>query len=90
MTFFITFTCYGCHLHGEESGSVSRGRNLFGSRRLEGDPKRVSAEQQRMVQAPYNMDRSRRDAVLSALQQRSAQSVTGPYGPPTYAPIMCT
>ena len=28
MTYLITFACYGCHLHGQESGSVDRGHNL--------------------------------------------------------------
>ena len=67
MTYLITFACYGCHLHGHESGSVDREHNLSGSRLLEADPQRVSAERQRMDQLPYSLDESRRKAVLSAL-----------------------
>src|SRR5690348_14625961 len=44
MRYFITFACYGGHLHGDESGSVDRRHNVFGSRSLETDPQRVAAE----------------------------------------------
>ena len=66
VTYLITFACYGCHLHGEESGSIDRGHNLPGSRLIEADPKRVSAERQSLDQRPYSMDRSRREAVLAS------------------------
>src|SRR5438105_1368410 len=68
--YFITFACYGCHLHGEESGSVDRAHNLPGSRLLKPDRVRVSAERQRMDPPPYFMDRSRRETVLAALLER--------------------
>ena len=73
MIYLITFACYGCHLHGDESGSVDRGHNLPGSRLIEADPKRVSIERQRMNQPPYGMDRSRRETVLAALLERCSQ-----------------
>ena len=44
LTYLITFACYGCHLHGEESGSVSI---------------RATSEEQRMDQPPYYLDRIR-------------------------------
>ena len=68
MRYFITFACYGGHLHGDESGSVDRHHNLAGSRLLEPDPQRASAERQRMPQAPYWLDRDSRAAVLAALR----------------------
>ncbi len=34
MRHFITFTCYGAHLHGDEAGSVDRHYNLPESRLL--------------------------------------------------------
>jgi REP element-mobilizing transposase RayT len=73
MIYLITFACYGCHLHGHESGSVDREHNLPGSRLVEADAKRVSAERQRMDQPPYSMDRSCREAVLGALLERCSQ-----------------
>ena len=73
MIYLITFACYGCHLHGDESGSVDRRHNLPGSRVIEADPKRVSAERQRMDQPPYGMDRSRRETVLASLLERCSE-----------------
>src|SRR6267154_1363491 len=70
VTYLITFSCYGCHMHGDESGSVDPEHNLPGSRLIEADPKRVLVEKQRMDQQPYDMDLSRREAVLAALLER--------------------
>jgi REP element-mobilizing transposase RayT len=70
MTYLITFACYGCHLHGDESGSVDRAHSLPGGRMVEPNPRRVAAEGQFMDQDPYVMDRSRREAVLTAMLER--------------------
>jgi REP element-mobilizing transposase RayT len=67
VTYLITFACYGCRLHGDESGSVDREHNLPGSRLVDADPKRVLAEGQQMDQPAYEMDASRREAVLKAI-----------------------
>jgi REP element-mobilizing transposase RayT len=67
VTYLITFACYGCHLHGDESGSVDREHNLRGSRLVAGDLRRVSAERAQMDQSPYSMDSRRREAVLASL-----------------------
>jgi REP element-mobilizing transposase RayT len=76
MTYLITFVCYGCHLHGYESGSVDRGHNLQGSRVIEADAARLTAERERMEQPPYSMDAVRRAVVLASLRERcSAQQV---------------
>jgi len=72
MTFLITFTCYGCHLHGSESGSVDRDHNAHGAPVLEADPARAAAETECMDQAPYHLDQIRRDAVLEAIQEACA------------------
>ena len=69
MRYFITFACYGGHLHGGESGSVDRNHNLPGGRLLEADPDRVAAERQRMTQAQYLLDRDSRAVVLQALRE---------------------
>ena len=69
MRYFITFACYGAHLHGDESGSVDRRHNLHGSRLLEVDPQRASVERKTMTQAPYLLDRDSREAVLKALRE---------------------
>ncbi len=72
MTYLITFTCYGTHLHGHESGSVDRTRRLSGSRPIPPDPNRIRASERRMNQPPYTMDQARRTVVLSTIQDRCA------------------
>ena len=70
LTYLITFACYGCHLHGDESGSVDRKHKLYGSRMVAPDPPRTSSEQQLMDQPPYRMDQNCRETVLASLRQR--------------------
>ena len=69
MIYLITFACYGCHLYGNESGSVDREHNVPGTPNLEADGKRAAAAAERMDQAPYHLDQIRRDAVLEAIQE---------------------
>ncbi|HXB71407.1 MAG TPA: transposase [Candidatus Acidoferrales bacterium] len=69
MNYLITFACYGCHLHGSESGSVDRAHNVPGTPTLVGDSTRAAAGMERMDQAPYHLDQIRRNAVLEAIQE---------------------
>jgi REP element-mobilizing transposase RayT len=69
MIYLITFSCYGCHLHGAESGSVDWQHRLRGSPLLPVDPERAAAERRRMDQSPYALDESRRAVVLAAIQE---------------------
>ncbi|PWU05735.1 MAG: hypothetical protein C5B51_13845 [Terriglobia bacterium] len=73
MTYLITFACYGCHLHGGPTGSVDRQHHLPGTRLVEPDHNRVRAEEHLMDQPPYEMDRTRREAVLAAMRERCAE-----------------
>ena len=73
MTYLITFACYGCHLHGSESGSVDRKHNVRGTPILKADSARATAEREQMDQAAYNLDQNRRDAVLEAIQEVCGQ-----------------
>jgi REP element-mobilizing transposase RayT len=72
MTYLITFACYGCHLHGDEPGSIDPDHNLYGSRSVEPDTARLAWVRSRMEQSPYIMDESRRNAVLAAMRDRCA------------------
>jgi len=72
VTYLLTFTCYGCHLHGDESGSVDREHNAHGLPRLEPNPRRVMAETARMRGTPYTLDAPRRQAVLRGIQEACA------------------
>ena len=69
MRYFITFACYGAHLHGDESGSVDRNHNTPGSRLAEASPERVVVKLKQMDQTPYYLDGHRRVTTLSALRQ---------------------
>jgi REP element-mobilizing transposase RayT len=73
VTYLITFACYGCHLHGDPSGSVNRHHNLPGGRLVEPDPQLLKAELRSMDQPPYRLDVSRRKIVLDALVDRCQQ-----------------
>ena len=66
MAYLITFSCYGCHVHGSAPGSVDRGHNAFRTPILDVDATRVAAERERMDQAPYSLDQVRRNTVLAA------------------------
>ncbi|MDQ2948882.1 MAG: transposase [Acidobacteriota bacterium] len=74
MFYLITFACYGCHLHGDESGAVDRNHNSFGGPLVEANKLRLSVEQFLMNRPPYGMDSSRRKAVLDALRDRCSQN----------------
>lgn len=74
MTYLITFSCYGCHLHGHESGSVDKQHNLPGSPVLEASQLRIAVQRERMDQPPYAMDETRRDAVLAAIVHRCSEN----------------
>ncbi|MEP6717459.1 MAG: transposase [Terriglobia bacterium] len=69
MRYFITFACYGAHLHGDEAGSVDPAHNVPGSRLIEVDPVRVSKEQEKMDQPSYILDHRSRSIVLTALHE---------------------
>jgi REP element-mobilizing transposase RayT len=72
MRYFITFRCYGAHVHGAEAGSVDRNHNLPGSRTLDADLKRAGVESEAMTQAPYLLDQQARPVVLAAIREVSA------------------
>ncbi len=69
MRYFITFTCYGAHLHGAEGGSVDRHHNVPGTRLAEAKPERLAMKRQQMDQEPYLLDPCRRVTVLDALRE---------------------
>ena len=70
MIYLITFACYGCHLHGESTGSVDPDHNIPGSRLIEANAQRMTWVRSRMDQPPYYMDQPRRQAVLAAVVER--------------------
>jgi REP element-mobilizing transposase RayT len=69
VTYFITFACYGCRVHGDDRGSVDRLHNKFATPILETDVERQKTEFSNMEQYPYSMDDPRRTVVLHAIQE---------------------
>jgi REP element-mobilizing transposase RayT len=72
LRYLITLACYGTHLHGDEAGSVDRRHNLSGSRVLEPDSRRATAERREMLQDPYVLNQAERAVVLAAIQRHCA------------------
>jgi len=69
MTYLITFSCYGCHLHGDERGSVDPQHNVYRTRIIETDQKRFAKESADLSQPPYHLAAPQRDVVLKAIVQ---------------------
>ena len=72
MTYFITFSCYGARLHGDDSGSVDPKHNIPGDSLLESNTSRALSERNRMPQAPYLLEAQRRTLVLESLRETCA------------------
>jgi hypothetical protein len=53
LAYFITFTCYGTWLHGDQRGSVDREHNAPGTPVLTPDPARQADEQEQLGEPPY-------------------------------------
>jgi REP element-mobilizing transposase RayT len=70
--YFITFACYGAHLHGDDKGSIDRFHNVYGSRFVDADPHRRGFELRRMKSPAQFLDHSRRTTVLDAVKQHAA------------------
>ncbi len=66
--YLITFACFGCHLHGDESGSVDPQHHIYGNPFLPVNSRRVASERQRKDQPAYRMDPEQRLVVLDCLR----------------------
>lgn len=69
VTYLITFTCYGQHLHGDPAGSVDKMHRVRHTPHLAFDPAREDYERHIMRCAPYSLDQRRREEVIDAIQQ---------------------
>ena len=69
MTYLITFSCYGQHLHGDEGGSVNRDNNTFGNDRVPADTTWVTRARRLMDQPPYTLDFRRRNIVMASVRE---------------------
>ncbi|MDR3718769.1 MAG: hypothetical protein P4K98_08200 [Bryobacteraceae bacterium] len=67
MTYLITFSCYGNHLHGDESGSVDRLHHTYRSRLADADCDRAFIERTHLRETPYVIAAEQREIVLKTL-----------------------
>ena len=69
MGYFLTFTCYGMWLHGDDRGSVDREHRSFETQRLVAAPaRRLYVERFRMDSPPVNLDAGKRICVDGAMR----------------------
>jgi hypothetical protein len=68
VTYLITFSTYGSHLHGDARGSVDPKHNQVGSRLIGERPGLERFERSEMTQAPYLLDDQSRAMVLEAIK----------------------
>jgi REP element-mobilizing transposase RayT len=69
MRYFLTFSCYGSHLHGAEAGSVDRKHSTPGSRLREPNSRLEEAERENMREEPQGLDPSARAVALESLRE---------------------
>lgn len=72
LAYFLTFSCYGTHLHGHQAGSVDRDHNLPGTPYLDPNPVVEAVEASRMKQPPYKLNLERANVVLAAIKETCA------------------
>jgi REP element-mobilizing transposase RayT len=65
----ITFRTYGSWLHGDERGSVSRHRNVYGTRYLPPEEKWVETNIHRLKSKPVTLDAKQRECVDGAIRE---------------------
>src|SRR5262245_15318326 len=72
--YFITFTCYGTHLHGDDRGSVDLDHNVYGTPVLPPDVPRFAGRRQALTHPPYELAGLRpwivRDAIVALAGKR--------------------
>ena len=69
LTFLLTFCCYGTHLPGDTRGWVDRARGNHRGGLREPSPALERSVRERMIQAPYTLDRHTAQIVLETLRK---------------------
>jgi REP element-mobilizing transposase RayT len=69
LAYFLTWTCYGTWLHGDEHGSVDRQHNKPGQPFVRPSGARQMADVSRMHAPAYLLDPPRREIVLASIRQ---------------------
>jgi REP element-mobilizing transposase RayT len=69
LAYFITFSCYGNWMHGDDRGSVDRGHNRPGTPVLPPNAVLLNKRHRSLKAPPYCLDRDRRKIVLTAIRE---------------------
>ena len=69
IAYFLTWTCHGTWLHGDERGSVDSDNNRLGRARLAPDTGRLNAEQALLADAVRTLTRDARRVVDDTIRQ---------------------
>ncbi len=67
LAYFLTWTCHGAWLHGDERGSVDRWHNVPGTNLLPPDPERAYTEQRSLVTPAMMLDAAQREVVRQTI-----------------------
>ena len=67
LAYFISFTCYGARLHGDDRGSVDLRHNVYGTPVLPPDQELATARRTVMKHPAYALDGDRPAIVLAGL-----------------------
>jgi len=69
LAYFITFTCYGTWLHGDQRGSVDRDHNIVGTPFLSPDQRREREQFARLKHKPINLNSAQRAVVERTISE---------------------
>jgi len=69
--FFITWTCYGCWLHGDERGSVDDQHNVFGTPILPKQYRRKIAVREQLTHEPVRLNSEARSCVALTISDHA-------------------
>ncbi|MGI8784886.1 MAG: transposase [Acidobacteriota bacterium] len=69
LAYFITFSCYGSRLHGDDRGSVDKRHNQYGEPFAAANKPATQASRRRMTESVYEVDAVRRELVLQGIRK---------------------
>lgn len=67
LAYFLTFTCYGTHLHGSAKGSFSKTQNGFGSPSLLPSQPWERYRRHQLKELPFSLEKDGQAAVLQSI-----------------------
>ena len=80
LAYFVTFTCYGTHLHGAQPDSARKDLNQYGAPIVPPNTLLTEAMRRRMKERVYRMSSQERRIVLSAILEGCSHNSWTPHG----------